>query len=134
MTRTVRERAGLVVPVVRLAFAAAAGCAGRDDDDAATEAAEDTGDGVDSAVRAPADEDADVEATDEAAADAAGGEGGEGGAAGEGEEAVPLAVDTMAVARARDVVRTGTMRLTVGDVDAGVRRWQRRRPATAPAE
>jgi hypothetical protein len=31
---------------------------------------------------------------------------------------VPLAVDTVAVARARDVVRTGTMELTVEDVEA----------------
>ena len=30
----------------------------------------------------------------------------------------PLAVDTVAIARARDVVRTGTMQLTVDDVDA----------------
>ena len=55
------------------------------------------------------------EARDEASADATGADGDGGGG---GEAAMPLAVDTVAVARARDVVRTGTMELTVEDVDA----------------
>jgi Domain of unknown function (DUF4349) len=99
MTRTVRGPAGWVVPVVLLAFAAAAGCTDRDggDSEASSDAA---GTG---------------EARDEAAADATDAEG---DGAGGGEAAVPLAVDTVAVARARDVVRTGTMELRVEDVDA----------------
>jgi hypothetical protein len=100
MTWTVRGRAGLVVPVVLLAFAAAAGCTDGDGGD--SEAISDTAG-------------AGGEARDEASADAAGAEGDGGGG---GEAAVPLAVDTVAVARARDVVRTGTMELTVEDVDA----------------
>lgn len=100
MTRTVRGRAGWVVPVVLLAFAATAGCTDGDGGD--SEAISDTAG-------------AGGEARDEASADAAGAEGDGGGG---GEAAVPLAVDTVAVARARDVVRTGTMELTVEDVDA----------------
>jgi Domain of unknown function (DUF4349) len=100
MTWTVRGRAGLVVPVVLLAFAAAAGCTDGDGGD--SEAISDTAG-------------AGGEARDEASADAAGAEGDGGGG---GEAAVPLAVDTVAVARARDVVHTGTMELTVEDVDA----------------
>jgi Domain of unknown function (DUF4349) len=101
MKWTVRERAGWVVPVMLLAFAAAAGCTDRDSGDS-----EATADAAD----------AGGEARDEASADAAvaDGDGAEGG----GEAAVPLAVDTVAVARARDVVRTGTMELTVEDVEA----------------
>jgi hypothetical protein len=99
MTRTVRERAGWVVPVVLLAFAAAAGCTDRDGDSEAGGSASGGG----------------GEALDEASADATSAE--DGGARG-GDAEVPLAVDTVAVARARDVVRTGTMELTVEDVDA----------------
>jgi hypothetical protein len=105
------------VPAVLLALVAAAGCAGRDDGDSATdaEAAEtggDGGSGVDTAVGAPEAEESEGEATDEAAADA------DGSAAGGGEGAGPLALDAVAVARARDVVRTGSMQLTVDDADA----------------
>jgi Domain of unknown function (DUF4349) len=100
MTRTVRERAGWVVPVVLLAFAAAAGCTDRDGGDSeASDSASGAGD--------ESRDDASVEAT-----------GAEGDGAGVGDTAVPLAVDTVAVARARDVVRTGTMELTVEDIDA----------------
>lgn len=99
MTRTVRDRAGWVVPVVLLAFAAAAGCTDRDgDSDAGGSASEGGG-----------------EALDEASADVTSAK--DGGARG-GDADVPLAVDTVAVARARDVVRTGTMELTVEDFDA----------------
>jgi Domain of unknown function (DUF4349) len=117
MTRTARARVGLVLPAVLLTLAAAAGCAGRDDGDSASDDAAgsgtDAGSGVDTA--APGGEDADTAVTDETAADAAA----EGDPAGGGEGgAGPLALDTVAIARARDVVRTGTMRLTVDDVDA----------------
>jgi Domain of unknown function (DUF4349) len=100
MTRTVRGRAGWVVPAVLLAFAVAAGCTDRDGggSEATADAAEDGG-----------------ESPAEASADATGAEG---DGAGGSEAAVPLAVDTVAVARARDVVRTGTMELTVEDIDA----------------
>jgi hypothetical protein len=112
MTWRVRERVGLVVPAVLLALAAAAGCGGRDDGDSTTgagtpNAGSDAGGGDGTAMGAPgAEEGGGV--TDEAAANT------DGGAAGAG----PLAVDTVAIARARDVVRTGTMQLTVDDVDA----------------
>jgi hypothetical protein len=99
MTRTVRERAGWVVPVVLLAFAAAAGCTDRDGDSDAGGSASGGG----------------GEALDEASADATSAED---GSARGGDADVPLAVDTVAVARARDVVRTGTMELTVEDFDA----------------
>jgi hypothetical protein len=102
MTRGVRERLWLVVPTALLALAVAAGCAGRDDGDSAT-----------NAEAADAGNHAGAEATD----DAAGGAEGEVGGGGEGG-AGPLALDTVAIARARDVVRAGTMRLTVDDVDA----------------
>jgi hypothetical protein len=102
MTRGVRERLWLVVPTALLALAVAAGCAGRDDGDSAT-----------NAEAADAGNDAGAEATDDAAGGAEGevGRGGEGGAG-------PLELDTVAIARAREVVRAGTMRLTVDDVDA----------------
>jgi Domain of unknown function (DUF4349) len=100
MTRTVRERAGWVAPVVLLALAAAAGCTDRDGGDSeASGSASGAGD----------------ESRDDASTDTTGAEGDE---AGGGDAAVPLAVDTVAVARARDVVRTGTMELTVEDVEA----------------
>ncbi|HEY6697407.1 MAG TPA: DUF4349 domain-containing protein, partial [Acidimicrobiales bacterium] len=60
----------------------------------------------------PGPEETDAQVTDVAAAEAGG------GAAGGGDGAGPLALDTVAMARARDVVRTGTMQLTVDDVDA----------------
>ena len=88
------------MPVVLLAFAAAAGCTDRD--------------GGDSEASGSASE-AGGESRDDASTDATGAEAED---AGGGEPAVPLAVDTVAVARARDVVRTGTMELTVEDVDA----------------
>jgi hypothetical protein len=91
MTRTVRERAGWVVPVVLLAFAAAAGCTDRDGGDSEASGSASGAGG---------------ESRDDASADATGAEGD--GAEGGGDAAVPLAVDTVAVARARDVVRTGT--------------------------
>ena len=108
---------GLLVPVVLLALAVAPGCAGRDDGDSATDAAsQDPGNdasvGLAAAEGAPEGEDAGDRATDESAA------GANGGAAGGGEGAGPLGLDTVAIAQARDVVRTGTMRLTVDDVDA----------------
>lgn len=101
---------GWVVPVVALAVAAAAGCSGRDDGDAAT--------GTDSSAEAGGG----VDATGAPEADAGGGAGeetGEDAGSGGGDEgAGPLAVDTVAIAQPRDVVRTGTMQLTVDDVDA----------------
>jgi Domain of unknown function (DUF4349) len=115
MTRTGRGWVGLVAPAVLLALAAAAGCAGRDGGSAtnadAAETGSNAGGGADPAVGAPGAEGG-GEVTDEAAADS------DGGAAGGGEGAGPLAVDTVAMARARDVVRTGTMQLTVDDVAA----------------
>jgi hypothetical protein len=103
------------VPLVLLALAAGAGCADRDGGDSATSAeAREPGDGAgDGAGAAGAAEVADTGAGsgEEATGEADGGAGG-------GEGAGPLAVDTVAVARARDVVRTGTMQLTVDDVDA----------------
>ncbi|MGH9216747.1 MAG: DUF4349 domain-containing protein [Acidimicrobiales bacterium] len=118
MTRGVRERLWLVVPTALLALAVAAACAGRDDGDSTTNAeAADAGNGagveVDAAEGATASEDAGGEATD----DAAGGAEGELGGDGEGG-AGPLELDIVAIAQAREVVRTGTMRLTVDDVDA----------------
>jgi hypothetical protein len=103
MTRTVCGRAGLVVPVVLLALVAGvgAGCTGQGDDNAASEATEASGGAGEAADEASAD----ATVTDD---DGAGG----------GNSAVPLAVDTVAVAQAREVVRTGTMELTVEDVDA----------------
>ena len=103
--------------MVLLALAVAPGCAGRDDGDSATDAASqdpgnDAGVGLAAAEGAPEGEDAGDRATDESAA------GANGGAAGGGEGAGPLGLDTVAIAQARDVVRTGTMRLTVDDVDA----------------
>ena len=83
-----------------LACAAAAGCT--------------DGDGGDSEVISNTAR-AGGEARDGASADTTGAEGDGGGG---GDAAMPLAVDTVAVARARDVVRTGTMELTVEDVDA----------------
>jgi Domain of unknown function (DUF4349) len=115
MTRTVRERVRRVASLVILALAVAAGCAGRDDGNAATsdaeESANDASGGGADAGRAPEAADTGDEAGDEAAVGAEGD-----GARGEG--AGPLAVDTVAIAQARDVVRTGTMQLTVDDVDA----------------
>jgi hypothetical protein len=116
MTRTARERVVRVVPGVLLALAAAAGCAARDNGDSASDAeaadsGNDAGDGADTAVGAPEAE-AGREVTDEVATDT------DSGAAGGGQGAGPLALDTVAIARARDVVRTGTMRLTVDDVEA----------------
>lgn len=99
----VRERVGWVVPVVLLAFATAAGCTDRD------------GGGSEASG---SDSGAGGESLDEASADDAGAEGEGASAEGGGEAPVALAVDTVAVARARDVVRTGTMQLTVDDVDA----------------
>jgi Domain of unknown function (DUF4349) len=99
MTRT-RERVGWIVPVVLLAFAAAAGCTDRDGGDSEA-GGSDTGTGG--------------ESLDEASADATAAED---DGAGGGDAAPPLAVDTVAVARAREVVRTGTIELTVDDVDA----------------
>ena len=87
------------MPVVLLAFAAAAGCTDQDGGD--SEAS-----GSPSGVGDESRDEASAEPTAES--DGAGG----------GDAAVPLAVDTVAVARARDVVRTGTMELTVEDVDA----------------
>jgi Domain of unknown function (DUF4349) len=101
---------GWVVPVVALAVAAAAGCSGREDGDATTgaDSSAEAGGGVD--ATGPPDADSGGGAGEEAAEDAGGGGGDEG--------AGPLAVDTVAIAQARDVVRTGTMQLTVDDVDA----------------
>jgi hypothetical protein len=119
MTRTVCGRAGLVVPVVLLALVAGAGagCTGRSDDNAATEGTEASGGAG--------------EAADEASADTTSAEDGGGG----GDAAVPLAVDTVAVAQAREVVRTGTMELTVEDVDAtaaDVRAWPQATVGSSP--
>ena len=101
------------MPTVLLALAAAVGCASRDGGSAtnadAAETGSDAGGGADPAVGTPGAEGS-GEVSDEATADT------DGGAAAGG--AGPLAVDTVAVARARDVVRTGTMQLTVDDVDA----------------
>jgi hypothetical protein len=110
MTRTLRERVGWVVPAVLLAVAAAAGCSGRDDGDAATESSSDEAGGAVDASGPPGVADTGGGA-DEEAADGAGGGEADGGAG-------PLAVDTVAIAQARDVVRTGTMQVTVDDVDA----------------
>jgi Domain of unknown function (DUF4349) len=98
------------VPVVALAVAAAAGCSGRDDGDAATgtDSSAEAGGGVD--ATGPPEADAGGAAGEETAEDAGSGGGDEG--------AGPLAVDTVAIAQPRDVVRTGTMQLTVDDVDA----------------
>lgn len=107
---------GLVVPAVLLALAAAAGCADRDDGDSASDAeaagsGSDAGGSADTAVGDPGAEEG-REVTDETAADA------DSGAAAGGEGAGPLALGTVAIAGARDVVRTGTMQLTVDDVEA----------------
>jgi hypothetical protein len=110
MTRTLRERVGWVVPAVLLAVAAAAGCSGRDDGDAATESSSDEAGGAVDASGPPGVADTGDGADEEAAEGAGGGEA-DGGAG-------PLAVDTVAIAQARDVVRTGTMQVTVDDVDA----------------
>jgi Domain of unknown function (DUF4349) len=86
--------------MVMLAFTAAAGCTERNGGD--SEAGGSVTGGGD-------------EALDEASADTTAAED---DGAGGGDAEVPLAIDTVAVARARDVVRTGTMALTVDDVDA----------------
>jgi hypothetical protein len=78
----------------------------------ATCAGNDAGVEVDAAEGATASEGAGGEARD----DAAGGAEGEVGGGGEGG-AGPLELDTVAIARTREVVRSGTMRLTVDDVD-----------------
>jgi hypothetical protein len=114
--RRAYPRGSLVVPAVVLALATAAGCAGSDDGASAAYEVADAGSdgdgGVDIAEGAPGPEETDAQVTDEAAAEAGG------GTAGGGDGAGPLALDTVAMARARDVVRTGTMQLTVDDVDA----------------
>jgi Domain of unknown function (DUF4349) len=101
MTWTVAKRVGLVIGVLVLAAA----CSGRTDDEASSDAG--------TAKEA--------EVTEQAAtsSEAAGG----GGAADEGDAdgdagGSALAVDTVALAQSRDVVRTGSMRISVDDVDA----------------
>jgi hypothetical protein len=102
---------GWVVTVVLLAVAAAAGCSGRTDGDAATEDSSDEAGGGADAPGPPEVADTGDEGAGDEAAEGAGGGGADAGAG-------PLAVDTVAIAQARDVVRTGTMQLTVDDVDA----------------
>ena len=111
MTRTVPGRVGWAGAVVLLVVVAVAGCSGREDGDAATgaDSSDEAGAGVD-ATAAPGVADTGDGAGEETA------EGAGGGGADEG--AGPLSVDTVAIAQARDVVRTGTMQLTVDDVDA----------------
>ena len=93
MTLPTEKRVGWVVALVGMLILAGA-CSGRTDDDGAA----DTG-GAGGAVTA-----------DE-------------GESGEGNEAAgdnALAVDTVALGQSRDVVRTGSMRISVDDVDAAV--------------
>lgn len=110
MTGTVRGWARLVVPVILLATAATAACAGQDGDDSASEAGIEEG-GADTAVGAPDRAGEAEKAADEGIAEAEAGTGGGEGAAG------PLALDTVAIAT-RDVVRTGSMQLTVDDIES----------------
>jgi Domain of unknown function (DUF4349) len=95
MVTTTRAGWGRAVLAVGLAAALVAGCSGTDDNDAA----------VNSAAPETTAFDGDVPTGE---ADEAGG-----GASGE----TALAVDTQAIAAARDIVRTGSMQLTVDDAE-----------------
>jgi hypothetical protein len=94
MTRPTEKRVGWVVALLGMLILAGA-CSGRTDDG---DDAADTG-GAGGAVTADEGESAEG---DEAAGDNA------------------LAVDTVALGQSRDVVRTGSMRISVDDVDASV--------------
>jgi hypothetical protein len=103
MTWTIAKRAGWVVGVIGVLVLAGA-CSGRADD------AEEAGVEQEAAVTEPAA----TEGDDAGGAASADEGGGEGEAAGDNA----LAVDTVALAQSRDVVRTGSMRISVDDVDA----------------